>query len=171
MLTRNDINRARWRVALATLVVCVFAHFVGLPVYRWFSREPYLVTSLIVGLNYRIDLIAQPDPGWDTGPGLYYELWRGNKRMTERQYFGVTYRPTGELRFEALVLENGKLVAVYERSTPECLDVLCDLESGEYWPCPRAPGDSSFASEYAIRDRLVNRVRSSRGDRRYKCPD
>lgn len=166
---RGRIHSMRWDIVVATLFCCAFVHLFALPFARSVLGIPYHVTSLAAGQDRRIDVYALDN---DMGSaGLFYEVRQGSTILMERQYIGAAFLSREKTSFEALILDEGKLVAIYRRATPSRLDVICDFSSGEYWPCPRQPKQMSSDSEYAVRDRLVNRMRSLTNNPRYVSAD
>jgi hypothetical protein len=138
------------------------------PLCWWilFGSSDLLTIRLHDGTIVRI--IAEPDRRLDATPALFREIQGGTCLFPGRLYLGTTPGSTKRLHFEALVLDDGRLVAVYERSRPHFFNVLYDSRSGEVWPFNDGQGGYPEVRAAVVGERLVGRVRELTSDKRYQ---
>lgn len=135
--------------------------FVLLLCCGWFEgwlNSPSTLQSLDIGNGGRIDIVVRPvDHGFD-GFAILYEI-KTPTHYYPPSYFGDPVRPKGKAPFGLLSLNDGKLVAVYQKTHPLVLHVICDLESGDVWPRGHVTNE--------IGDRLIKRIRDLTGNNTY----
>jgi hypothetical protein len=153
----------------AALVVVTLALFAAV----WRLCAPYRVFDLSTKEGWRISITARPH--FMDEPSLHFEATRnGVIRLPEHSFY-TPHKTSGRLDYRALSLNDGSLIAVYEASTPHCLDVIIDTVSGDHYPCTatcvQRPANAPSDHLDVLRNKLVSRIRMLTSDNRYKAAD
>jgi hypothetical protein len=140
---------------------------IGVPLGLYIAFEISMMPSTLRSFKLKngelIEIISEPDRDLDHAPGLLYRISKGKTTVQGPSFFGT--EGNGEhLEFQLLELREGTLVAVYERSRPDLLFLMYDLESGQLWP---------QSDEKSRRDgeELVERIKRLTGEDKYDYSD
>jgi hypothetical protein len=164
-MNRNSIIA----VVLVGLVVgaCIgcLLHITGC-VIDW--QKPKVVRRFQVTQDLAIVITAVRDPAGDTGPGLFYDIRRGDVVVDGPYYFWVSYdRVPGESLSFAL-FDNATVAVIYDKNRPNLVLAVHDFQSQEGWPCHQPYKDIPSDQLRRLREKLEHRVRTASGNQSYE---
>lgn len=157
---------ARWQIGVAretagflAAIIC-FAFSSGCS-NNWKST----IADLHFDQDGSICITQHPNNDMDMAPLILLSIHHEGKTIVSDQALGYSRKPIGNLQFGLVTA--GRVVAVYEVSSPDELVVIYDYESDEYWPYK--PNSRESAERLHDRGvRLVDRIRALTGHGSYK---
>jgi hypothetical protein len=149
------------RFSLLTFL-CVLTLFCALLAYlRWYLIRDYWVVTTVDFANGE-ELVVLVEAYSDMGISYYYEVWSAEREIVPTRYIATVY-PPGELHYDVVKSEDGKVVGVHWK---EANDYIClhDSSSGKTWPYdPLGGAGDDDARLSAIKEELIRKLEAGDG--------